>query len=570
MPDPYPSCRATRVWPELARSGRPGRGKLERFVLSATFETSKARLGQAADGSDAMVDLGLQPSHEVTHGLGRLALGDLLRRSARRFPEKVAVATPSREITYGQLDELANRCAHALLEQGAKRGDRIATVCANSIDFIITIFGIHKAGLVWAPINPSLSDDDKAYILDHTQAAIIIADNPLDDYLLGSIQQNPIVLTLGPDFDTLLAAAPGDEPHLSIGERDLVMIMYTSGTTSRPKGVMHCNLAVYATIMCNIGEWMVTRDDRILIVLPLFHVSAHCLLTTFLSAGATVVLHNGFDPGRVLPAMEEHKISFFVGLPMMYAAMMEHPVRSKTDVSSLRYCIYAMAPMPGPLLRRLLDEFCPTFVLSSGQTEMYPSTMMLRPEQQLLKEGNYWGEPSIVNDVAIMDDDGTLLPRGQIGEIVHRGPNVMLGYYKDAQATAHSRRFGWHHTGDLGVIDEDGQMLFVDRLKDMIKSGGENVASVKVEQVLLQYPFVQNAAVIGVPHPRWQEAVVAVVMLKPGSSAEAAEILNHCRGTLAPHEVPKAVEFVDDLPLTATSKLRKVELRDRFLNLFGG
>jgi long-chain acyl-CoA synthetase len=317
---------------------------------------------------------------------------------------------------------------------------------------------------------------------------------------------------LGADFDTLLAAAPGDEPDLSIGERDLVMIMYTSGTTSRPKGVMHCNLAVYATVMCNIGEWMVTRDDRILIVLPLFHVSAHCLLTTFLSAGATVVLHNGFDPGRVLPAMEEHKISFFVGLPMMYAAMMEHPVRSKTDVSSLRYCIYAMAPMPGPLLRRLLDEFCPTFVLSSGQTEMYPSTMMLRPEQQLLKEGNYWGEPSIVNDVAIMDDDGTLLPRGQIGEIVHRGPNVMLGYYKDAQATAHSRRFGWHHTGDLGVIDEDGQMLFVDRLKDMIKSGGENVASVKVEQVLLQYPYVQNAAVIGVPHPRWQEAVVAVVI----------------------------------------------------------
>lgn len=537
--------------------------------MSATFETSRVQSEEAGD-SVVLLDLGLEPSPEVTHRLGRLALGDLLRRSARRFAEKVAVATPARDITYGQLDELANRCANMLLAQGVEPGARIATICSNSIDFIVAIFGIHKAGLVWAPINPTLSDADKAYILDHTEAAIVIADAPLDDRLLGAIAGNPTVLTLGAGLDALLAAASDDEPDLPISERDLAMIMYTSGTTSRPKGVMHCNLAVYSTVMCNIGEWMVTRNDRILIVLPLFHVSAHCLLTTFLSAGATVVLHNGFDPGRVLAAIDERRVSFFVGLPMMYAAMMEHPERTMTDVSSLRYCIYAMAPMPGPLLRRLLQEFCPTFVLSSGQTEMYPSTMMLRPEQQLLKEGNYWGEPSIVNDVAIMDDDGTLLPRGQVGEIVHRGPNVMLGYYKDPDATAQSRRFGWHHTGDLGVIDNDGQLLFVDRLKDIIKTGGENVASVKVEQVLLQCPHVANAAVIGVPHPRWQEAVVAVVMLKPGRAAEAAEILDHCRSALAPHEVPKGVEFVNDLPLTATSKLRKVALRDRFLNLFGG
>ena len=188
----------------------------------------------------------------------------------------------------------------------------------------------------------------------------------------------------------------------------------------------------------------------------------------------------------------------------------------------------------------------------------------------MLKEGNYWGEPSIVNDVAIMAEDGTLLSHGEVGEIVHRGPNVMLGYYKDDAATAESRRFSWHHTGDLGVIDDDGQLLFVDRLKDMIKSGGENVSSVKVEQVLLQCHLIANAAVIGVPHPRWQEAVVAVIMLKPGETAESWHIHMYCREMLAPHEVPKAFEFVDDLPLTATSKLRKVELRNRFINLFGG
>jgi len=517
----------------------------------------------------SLVSLGLEPSEQVTGGIGRIALGDLLRRSARRLPDKIAIATPSSSITFSELDEKANRCAHLLLGYGAKPGDRIATICTNSIDFVVAIFGIHKAGLVWVPVNPLLPPEDRDYILGHTEASIIIADEGIGVTLAGSRRDGPPVMALGREFEDRLKDASATEPDLAIRERDLAMIMYTSGTTSRPKGVMHCNLAVYATVMCNIGEWMVTRSDRILIVMPLFHVSAHCLLTTFLAAGATVELHSGFEAGQVLTTIAEKKVTFFVGLPMMYAAMMEHPLRAGLDLSSLRYCIYAMAPMPGPLLRQLLDELCPTFVLSSGQTEMYPSTMMLRPEHQLLKEGNFWGEPSIVNDVAIMADDGTLLPRGEVGEIVHRGPNVMLGYYKDDEATAHSRRFGWHHTGDLGVIDEDGQLLFVDRLKDIIKSGGENVASVKVEQVLLQHPLVANAAVIGVPHVRWSEAVVAVVMLKPGATADAAQILDHCRADLAPHEVPKAIQFVDEMPLTATSKLRKVELRDRFINMFG-
>jgi long-chain acyl-CoA synthetase len=560
-----------KTWPPrqapACRTG--GRNPLDyRKVLALSAPLVPTEAG-SADNAISPVNTGLEPSPVVTEGIGRIALGDLLRRSALRFRNKPAVVTPSSTITFGQLDEKVNRCANLLIEQGAKPGDRIATLCSNSIDFIVVIFGIHKAGLVWVPINPLLSIDDQVYILNHTEAAVIIADEGIETAFEGNADTGPLRLTLGASFDALLSAASDVEPDLPIHERDLTMIMYTSGTTSRPKGVMHCNMAVYATVMCNIGEWMVTREDRLLIVLPLFHVSAHCLLTTFLAAGATVVLHSGFEPGQVLTTIAQEKVSVFVGLPMMYSAMMEHPVREGLDLSSLRYCIYAMAPMPGQLLRRLLKEFCPTFVLSSGQTEMYPSTMMLRPEQQLLKEGNYWGEPSIVNDVAIMDDDGTLLPHGQAGEIVHRGPNVMLGYYKDDAATDHSRRFGWHHTGDLGVIDDDGQLLFVDRLKDMIKSGGENVASVKVEQVLLQCPLIANAAVIGVPHPRWQEAVVAVVMLRPGQSAETSEIRAYCKEMLAPHEIPKAIEFVDDLPLTATSKLRKVELRERFINLFG-
>ena len=201
---------------------------------------------------------------------------------------------------------------------------------------------------------------------------------------------------------------------------------------------------------------------------------------------------------------------------------MDHPRRKEYDLSGLRACIYTMAPMGRPLLERGIAELCPNFVLTSGQTEMYPATTMSQPDRQLKRFGNYWGESLIVNETAIMDDDGNLLPRGQAGELVHRGPNVMLGYYKDPKATEEARKFGWHHTGDLALIDEHGEVLFLDRKKDMIKSGGENVASVRIEETLLAHPAVQNAAVVGLPHPQWGEAVAAFVKLKPGAEADEA------------------------------------------------
>ena len=200
-----------------------------------------------------------------------------------------------------------------------------------------------------------------------------------------------------------------------------------------------------------------------------------------------------------------------------------------------------MAPMGRPLLERAIADMCPNFVLSSGQTEMYPATTMSQPERQLERFGNYWGKSLIVNETAIMDDDGNLLPRGEAGELVHRGPNVMMGYYKDPKATEEARKFGWHHTGDLALIDDNGEVLFLDRKKDMIKSGGENVASVKIEETLLAHPAVQNAAVVGLPHPQWGEAVSAFVKLKPGAQADEAGISEHCRKHLGGFQVPKLV-----------------------------
>jgi long-chain acyl-CoA synthetase len=273
----------------------------------------------------------------------------------------------------------------------------------------------------------------------------------------------------------------------------------------------------------------------------------------------------------VLDALARERITHMFGLPLMYAALLVHPQR---DLSALRLCLYAMAPMPEPLLKRLIAEVCPNFALGSGQTEIFPMTQYFAPDQQLWRTGNCWGQPAIVNETAVMDDTGKLLGPGQIGEIVHRGPNVMLGYYKDPQATANARRFGWHHTGDLGMWDADGQLQFKDRIKDMIKTGGENVPSIKVEEVLLRHPAVANAAVVGLPHAHWIEAVAAFVCLKPDAQVDAqvdsAALQAHCREHLAGFEVPKVITVLDKLPMTATGKVQKHVLRTANQSLFDG
>jgi len=272
-------------------------------------------------------------------------------------------------------------------------------------------------------------------------------------------------------------------------------------------------------------------------------------------------MQRGFDPQAMLDAIERHRISILVGLPMMYAAMLNHPTRAQRDLSSLRLCRYAMAPMSKTLLLELLDKFCPNFILQSGQTEVFPAATIFETHQQRQRFGSYWGVGTLVNEVAVMADDGRLLGPGEVGEIVFRGPNVMLGYYQDAEATAAAQRFGWHHSGDLGRWDDDGQLLFMDRLKDVIKSGGENVPSIKVEEVLLRHPAVLNAAVVGLPHDRWGEAITAFVVPRPGLQPTGAELIAHCKGHLGGFEVPKDIVLVEALPLSPTGKIQKFDLR---------
>ncbi|UFZ02832.1 AMP-binding protein [Bradyrhizobium ontarionense] len=508
--------------------------------------------------------------------IGRVAIGDLLKRAARRFPERVAITDGSRQITFTELERDANRFANTLVAKGLKPGEKISTVCNNSIEFVKALFGIHRAGLVWVPINTMLGPADMDYILGHAEVGFAIIDDNLhaQPERRAALEKRGVELIAVDLTGTAKAAGLASlndliqghsdiEPEIEINDRDLAMIIYTSGTTSRPKGAMHCHLAVVMAVMSNCIEMQLSRDDGITGQFPLFHCAGHVLLLSYLSVGGRMALMRGFDPVACMEAIVRDRLTVFVGLPLMYQAILDHPRRKEFDLSQLRTCLYTMAPMGRPLLERAIRELCPNFVLTSGQTEMYPATTMSRPEVQLNRFGNYWGESLFVNETAIMDDAGNLLPPGEVGELVHRGPNVMMGYYKDPKSTEDARKFGWHHTGDLAVID-NGEVLFLDRKKDMIKSGGENVASVKIEETLLAHPAVQNAAVVGLPHPQWGEAVSAFVKLKPGVQASENELLEHCRKSLGGFQVPKLVRVLEEMPMTATGKLRKVELRQAY------
>ncbi|WP_315726508.1 MULTISPECIES: AMP-binding protein [unclassified Bradyrhizobium] len=508
--------------------------------------------------------------------IGRVAIGDLLKRAARRFPDRVAITDGGRQVTFTELERDANRFANYLVAKGLKPGETISTVCNNSIEFVKALFGIHRAGLVWVPINTMLGPADMDYILGHAEVRFALIDDNLhaQPERRAALEQRGVELIAVDltgnakaaglaSFNDLIQNQSDIEPEIEINDRDLAMIIYTSGTTSRPKGAMHCHLAVVMAVMSNCIEMQLSRDDGITGQFPLFHCAGHVLLLSYLSVGGRMALMRGFDPVACMEAIVRDRLTVFVGLPLMYQAILDHPRRKEFDLSHLRTCLYTMAPMSRPLLERAIRELCPNFVLTSGQTEMYPATTMSRPEVQLNRFGNYWGESLFVNETAIMDDSGNLLPPGEIGELVHRGPNVMMGYYKDSKSTEDARKFGWHHTGDLAMIDQ-GEVLFLDRKKDMIKSGGENVASVKIEETLLAHPAVQNAAVVGLPHPQWGEAVSAFVKLKPGAQASESELLEHCRKSLGGFQVPKLVRVLEEMPMTATGKLRKVELRQAY------
>jgi fatty-acyl-CoA synthase len=519
----------------------------------------------------------------------RQTIGDLLHRSARRFPDRTAVLEAGvpdpRERTYAELDAEADRVAAHLHDRGIGAGDRVALLARNGLPYVQAIVGVARAGAVLVPVNFMLGGAEVGYVLQHSGAVGLLAQDALlaaaDEAVEGAAAAGGLrvraVIDADGDrdgwepFDALLAPVDVAPDERVVDSDAPAQVMYTSGTESRPKGAVLSHealIANYATCMVD-GE-MQAADVQVH-ALPLFHVAQqHVFLMPAIQLGMVNVLLPAPDPATVLRTIEEHRATMFFAPPTIWIGLLRHPDFDTRDLSSLQKGYYGAAIMPVEVLKEL-SRRRPELRLWNfyGQTEMAPLSTVLRPEDQLRKAGSA-GRAALNVEARIAAPDGSPLPPGEVGEIVLRSPHAIHGYLDAPDRTAAAFAGGWFHSGDLGVADEDGFVTVVDRIKDMIKTGGENVASREVEEAIYTHEGVAEVAVVGLPHPEWIECVVAVVVLKAGATVQDDELRAHSRGALAGFKVPKAFAVVDELPKNASGKILKRDLRERFADLADG
>jgi fatty-acyl-CoA synthase len=361
--------------------------------------------------------------------------------------------------------------------------------------------------------------------------------------------------------DWMADGAP-EVPEVTVADQDLAQLIYTSGTESRPKGAMLSHRSLVAQYVSCVVDGEMTGADIEVHSLPLYHCAQlHCFLTPGIYLGATNVVLPAADPAAILQAIESERATKLFCPPTVWIGLLRHPDFDRRDLSSLRKGYYGASIMPVEVLKEIGARLPGVRLFNFyGQTEMGPLATALRPEDQVRKAGSA-GRATLNVETLVVDEFGHPVPVGQMGEIVHRSPHAMLGYWRDPDRTARAFSGGWFHSGDLGVLDAEGYLTVVDRVKDMIKTGGENVASREVEEALYQHPAVAEAAVFGLPHPRWIEAVTAAVVLRDGQSATEEQLIAHCRERLAAFKAPKHVVLVDSLPKNASGKLLKRELR---------
>lgn len=511
------------------------------------------------------------PSIRLTQGIHRA----LQLRAGER-----ALVSNEGSHTWAEFAERVARLAGALRSLGVTPGDRVAMLADNGPRYVEYYFGVLWAGGVIAPVNTRWALPEKLHCLNDSGAVVLLVDDAhaaeVVQLRAGCTGLRAAIRVDGPagehtdqllDYEKLLVECPAVADAERGGE-DLAALFYTGGTTGRAKGVMlsHNNfMANSTTALVNLG---ISERSVHLHVSPLFHLAGGSRLFTVTVAGGTHAVMGRFDAAGFLGAIERFGVTVTVVVPSMLNALLKHPEFDDHDLSSLELLSYGAAPMPESLLRAAMKRLPGVrFLQSYGMTELSPVATMLLPRYHTF-EGPHAGKlrsagQAVFNaDVAIMDPDDRALGTGEVGEICVRGPMVMQGYWQQPELTAAALRGGWMHTGDAGYLDEDGFLFLVDRIKDMIITGGENVYSAAVENVIYQHPHVHECAVIGVPSERWGEAVHAIVVPNPGADIHADELLSHCREQLAGYECPKTIEVRDEaLPKSGAGKILKSELR---------
>lgn len=506
-------------------------------------------------------------------------IGAALNRSARKYSHQLALVFGERQWRYSALNQAANRVANGLLAAGLTPGDRLAVYGKNSDAYIIAWLAATKAGLVHVPINFALSSDELRYLLDQSGAAGLLSDVSLADKVTAATEGLDLALmgTLHADqgqnaasFDVLACATTerynqqpsSQEPSVTVDDASLAQLLYTSGTTAAPKAAMMTHQALMAEYMACMVALDIKGNDAMLAALPLYHsAQMHVFLMPALLLGAPVYLLEAPLPELCLSAIAKHHIASFFAPPTVWISLLRHAEFGRFDLSALNKAYYGASIMPVPVLEELQKRIPGVGLYNCyGQSEIAPLATVLRPEEHAERPASA-GRPILTVETRIVDLDMNDVPPGEHGEIVHRSPQLMKGYWDKPTMTEEAFQGDWFHSGDVGYFDEAGYLYVVDRIKDVINTGGVLVASREVEEGLFKHPAVSEVAVIGQPDEKWIEAITAVVVLKEGQETSEEELIHHAKTLMAPYKVPKRILFADALPKSTAGKILKRHLR---------
>ncbi|MGB8646949.1 MAG: long-chain fatty acid--CoA ligase [Anaerolineae bacterium] len=502
-------------------------------------------------------------------------IGFWLYRHAQLNPRRVALITPERTLTYGELNGEANRVAHALATLGLKEGDRIGVLCLNDPRFLTLLFGAGKLGIVVVSLNYRLTPPEIAYQMKDSNVRVLFVGAEQAGFIPALREQTGIdrFYVLAGDapagcgaYAALIAGRPESEPAAPLAWDKELLTVYTSGTTGKPKGAVLTHANQFWNAMNDIIPLGLTRDDRVLTILPLVHVGGVGLFTLpALLLGASVVMPRKFDAEETLRLIEKEKVTVVMGVPAIWQMLIASPLFKTANLSSVRFFYNGGDRCPLEVVRAFRAQGL-TFGGGYGLTETSPTAFMMAPEdfEQGTRQLGFIGKTAFFDEACLVNSEGGEVPQGEIGEIWLRGPNVFSGYWNRPEATQEVFTEGWFHTGDLAMADPEGLTFVVGRSKEMFKSGGLNVYPAEIEALIGAHPAVQEVCVIGVPDPKWNEVGRAIVALKPGCQATPEELLAFCEGQLARYKTPRSVVFVAALPRNTLGKINRGELKQKY------